>query len=131
MTVVANTFRQQFTEFADPLVYSDTLIGTWVTTAAGFVDPTRWDTMADYGTSLYVAHNLAMSGRDQLTAQAGGVPGSPHGVLTSKGVRGVTASFSADSLTTAGDGAFNSTRYGIEFMRLSRLIGAGGYQATG
>jgi hypothetical protein len=131
MTIVANTFRQQFPEFADPLLYSNELIDLWVGIAGRFINPVRWGNTADYGTSLYVAHKLAMSARDQMTARAGGVPGAPQGVLTSKGVRGITASYAVADMMMKDAGEMNSTRYGIEFTRLSRMMGAGGMQMTG
>lgn len=131
MAVTAASFRQQFNEFANPDLYSDFAINSWVTLALLMLDPARWDVMLDYGTSLFVAHRLALARADVLASLVSGTPGAPKGVLTSKSIDKVSASYDAASITLEGAGQYNMTRYGIELWQLMGQMGAGGLQISG
>jgi hypothetical protein len=128
MTVTASSFRQNFTEFSEPAVYGDPAINFWLTVSATLLDPTRWGTMLDLGTQLFIAHHLVLAARDQLAARAGGVPGAVQGVLTSKSVDKVSASYDAGSVALTDAGFWNMSSYGIRFLQYARYMGAGGIQ---
>lgn len=128
MSFAPSTFRQQFPEFHDPKLYSDIVIGLWSGAAGSLMDPTRWGANLDLGTSLFVAHHLAMAARDKAAADAGGVPGQAQGVLTAKAVDKVSASYDAGSISLTDQGFWGMTSYGIRFLTLARMMGAGGIQ---
>lgn len=130
MSVTPASFRAQFEEFADPQAYSDAAIGAWTTVALNLLDPNRWDTMLDYGTSLYVAHRLVLMQRGKAANAAGAIPGEVKGPSTAKGVDKVSQSFDTKAVTLEGAGFYNSTTYGIELWQLMLQFGAGPLQMT-
>ncbi len=129
--VTPGSFRQQFNEFANVDVYSDFAITTWTNVALSLLDAGRWDTLLDYGTSLYVAHKLVLSRRNALASLTTAVPGQVVGIQTSKSIDKVAASYDSASVALEGAGQYNSTAYGIELWQLMGQIGAGGMQVSG
>jgi hypothetical protein len=130
MAVTPASFRAQFPEFADPGVFSDTAIENWTTIALLLLDPCRWNTLLDYGTSLYIAHRLSLSARDILRANAGGIPGQTPGLLTAKAVDKASAGYDVSKVALDGAGEYNATRYGVELWKLMGQMGAGGAQVN-
>jgi hypothetical protein len=129
MAVIPQTFRGAFPEFKDPGVYTDAAINLLITLAGNLMNPDRWDsTIIDYGTQLFIAHNLALDQRNLRSARFGGTPGSVPGVLTQKAVDKVSASYDVASVTLADGGFWNMTIYGIRFLELARMMGSGGLQ---
>lgn len=125
------TFREQYTEFKDPGIYPDAAILLNLTVATTMLDPVRWAGMLDAATGLWVAHFLTLSARDGATVFAGGLPGAVQGVLTSKSVDKVAASYDATTVTLTDAGFWNMTRYGIQLYQWVQMFGAGGIQLTG
>ncbi len=126
-----STFRTQFPEFSDQTVYPDALVNFWDGVATTMLNPTRWASLYATGEALFVAHHLALSARDQAAANAGGVPGEVQGPKTGKSVGGISVSMDTNAVTV-NDTEFakfcNMTSYGIRFLALSRIAGAGGVQ---
>jgi hypothetical protein len=128
MAVTPESFRLDHNEFKDPNIYSDHDIDFNIGIAGKLLNVCRWDDLLDAGTALFVAHFLVLGARAKKTSAAGGIPGAPVGMLTSKSVDKVAAGYDIDSVKME-DGAFwNMTTYGIRFLQLSRMIGAGGVQ---
>ena len=129
MSVTPTSFRQQFPEFKDPLLYSDAVINGYVTLAGAFLNAERWGTdVIDFGTSLFVAHYLVLSARDAMSTNAGGVPGAVTGVISSTAVDRFSAGYDTGAVTMENGAFWNMTRYGIDFLRIARMMGAGGMQ---
>lgn len=126
--VTPATFRQQFPEFSNPAIYEDIRINNFIAVAANLLPATRWGSLLDYGTSLYVAHKLALQQRSVLAANSGALPGAIQGVLTAKQVDKVSASYDSRSVTFEEAGQYNLTTYGIELWQLMGQIGSGGLQ---
>lgn len=109
--------QARYPAFAD--VASDT-IQYWLTDAERMVD-TSW-TEGDYAPALMAlaAHNMALAGLGATSSAATSVAGLPAGVTRIK-----SADFEAtiaESVATAQAGAtLQSTRYGVEFLRLLRV----------
>lgn len=131
MTITSAQLRSDFPEFANPVTYPDSLVNTWLTVAASLVNATRWAELTNIGMELVTAHHLALSARDQAAAAVGGVPGEMTGPTSAKSVDKVSKSYDtgAASLSDAGFWALSS--YGIRFLSLARMMGAGGYQTVG
>jgi hypothetical protein len=131
MTITPAQFRTDLPEFSDTAKFPDTLISLWIDMATVYVDEERWggETAALRGTELCAAHLIVLAAREQATADLGAIPGTIRGLLTSKSVGDVSASYDVSSLLSAADAGFwSQTSYGMQFFRLSRLMGAGGIQ---
>lgn len=122
------TFRQAFPEFANTALYSDTMVSTWITVATSLVNPLRWMELTDLGVELVTAHHLALSARDQNAAAVGGVPGTMTGPTASKAVDKVSTSYDTGAATLDNAGFWALTSYGIRYLSLARMMGAGGMQ---
>lgn len=128
MTVTPASFRANFPEFSDTTAYPDPRIAYWVGIAGIRLDACRWDTLLDHGTELFVAHNLVLSRQAAMAAAGGGVPGLASGPTSSEAVDKVSVSYDTGAAAIDGAGAWNLTAYGVQFLQLARLIGAGGVQ---
>lgn len=142
MSVTAAQFTSDFPEFASSppaqiafwLNYAAVLLTSrWGPSAA---DP--WPTTApfpaltlyDIGTELLVAHNLALEAAAVQDGASGGIPGSTVGPTSSMSVDKVSVSSDNNVATYKNAGDFNLTSYGIRFMRLLRMVGAGALEVN-
>lgn len=121
-------FRQDFPEFASTTDYQDAQVSFWIGQAARLLPADRWEDSLDLGTELFTAHHLAIGRRDQIAAQAGGIPGMVSGPQSSKTVDKVSVSNDASLVSLADAGYWNATSYGIRFLQMARYVGAGGVQ---
>lgn len=124
-------FRLDFPEFADPVKYPDSLINFWLGVAASLVNATRWMELTNLGIELVTAHHLVLSARDELATTIGGIPGEMKGPTSAKSVDKVSVSYDTNAAALSDAGAWNLTSYGVRFLGLARLMGAGGYQTSG
>jgi hypothetical protein len=84
--------------------------------------------MTDTGVMLLTAHYLVFAAKDQMAAEAGGVPGEATGNISSKSVDKVSVSYDSSAITASGASDLALTSYGLRHLRLSRMFGAGGLQ---
>jgi hypothetical protein len=113
-----DAFRAAYPEFEATPNYR---LARYLDLAATFVTGQRWaDSIADYGIGLWVAHHLALAGQPSM----GGIKGP----AASKAVAGVSVSYNVEAVVLVGGGHWNATRYGVEFLRLARMVGAGPVQ---
>ena len=124
----AATFRADFPEFSSSVTYPDAQVNLWLGHAARLLPSDRWEDSLDLGTELFTAHYLALGRRDQMTANVGGVPGTVTGPQASKSVDKVSSSANTGAVILDNAGHWNMTTYGIRFLQLARMIGAGGVQ---
>lgn len=125
------TFRTVLPEFANSTTYTDAAITYWLTQGMLLLLASVWGTTLDQGLLYYTAHNLAIGRRNQLIAAAGGVPGEVKGATASKGVDKANVSYDTQGPQFAKAGLYNTTTYGLEFMRLARLVGIQGIRQIG
>lgn len=130
MAVTASTFRAAFPEFADTETYPDEMVDLWITAANRLMSADRWASLLDLGTQLFIAHNLVLGARDRKAAANGGVGGTSGGVVASKSVDKVSVSYDTGAGTISGGGAWNLTTYGVRYLQLARMVGAGGMQIS-
>ncbi|AOI65551.1 hypothetical protein WS51_18285 [Burkholderia territorii] len=121
-------FRQSFPEFDDTTTYSDSLIQFWVTVAVSLVNAERWGDLTELGIALVTAHHLALAVKDQKMAAVGGVPGQVSGPQSSKAVDKVSASYDTAAVAIKDGGFWNATMYGVRYLSLAMMMGAGGMQ---
>jgi hypothetical protein len=131
MTVDITKFRTDFPEFNYPTRYPDPQVQFYLDLAQGnsnglqgFIGP-RWGTKADYGTELFVAHNLTLESEAQKLSAKGQNPGQILGPLTSAGVDKVSYTRDLHNILLPDAGHWNLSVYGLRYLQLARLIGAG------
>ncbi|HEP6427740.1 DUF4054 domain-containing protein [Burkholderia cenocepacia] len=121
-------FRQSFPEFNDTTTYPDSLVQFWMTVAVSLVNAERWGELTDLGVALVTAHHLALAVKDQKMAAVGGVPGQVTGPQSSKAVDKVSASYDTSAVAIKDGGFWNATMYGVRYLSLAMMMGAGGMQ---
>jgi hypothetical protein len=124
-TPTEEQFRSAFPEFSDKNVYPSGSVQFWLTDAVNNVNPDAWGNSTAKGVYLYLAHQLLMKGRRPAKGQAGSQVSGP---IASKSVGSVSVSYDTASTAETGAGWWNSTQYGKEFFRLSRIYGSGPIQ---
>lgn len=121
-------FRSDFPEFSDTAQYPDSLVQMWMGVAVSLVNERRWMELTNLGIELVTAHHLVMSARDQNAAAVGGTPGEIKGPTTSKSVDKVSVGYDATAIMPDSAGFWGLTSYGIRYLGLARMMGAGGLQ---
>lgn len=125
-----DVFRKDFPEFADPTKFPKHQVEVWAAAGEKLVHATRYGDLRTLAVQLFTAHNLTLSARAAIAAAAGGIPGAPPSVASSKSVGGVSVSYDTSATAgAAGEGLFAATTYGQRFRDLARLFGAGGVVA--
>lgn len=128
MTVTVAQFRQDFPEFASTVDYADAQITFYLNLAIAMLNASRWSTVLDFGTELFIAHNLSLERRAQKDGAVGGIPGATVGALNSKSVDKASAGYDMTSSLELDAGHWNLSTYGKRFIHMARLIGAGPVQ---
>lgn len=123
--ITPDQFRADFPEFANA---SDAQVSMWLTVGEALVNPLRWGDLTNIGIELVTAHHLAIAMRDDKTAVGGGAAGGVSGPVSSKSVDKVSVSYNTSSTQYEGEAFWNMTSYGIRYIGLARLFGAGGIQ---
>ncbi|WP_175786534.1 DUF4054 domain-containing protein [Burkholderia anthina] len=121
-------FRQTFPEFSNSTLYPDAVIQIWLTVSVSLVNPERWQDLTDIGIGLCTAHHVALSMRDQNAVAVGALPGQVTGPQSAKSVDKVSASYDTAAVAIKDGGFWNSTMYGIRYLSLAMMMGAGGMQ---
>ena len=127
-TLTSTQFRSDFPEFSNIGVYPDTLVNMWLTVAASLVNGARWMELTNIGMELVTAHHLVLSMRDQTASAVGGAPGLMTGPTSAKSVDKVSTSYDTGAATLDNAGFWSLSSYGIRFLTLARMMGAGGMQ---
>jgi len=121
-------FTKAFPEFADENKYSPETMEYWAAVADLQFNISRWGTLATHGKYLFVAHNIALSAQAVAAANKGLDVSRGTGLISSKGVDGVSVSYDNGAIVENDGGNYNLTRYGRELLRLARIKGIGGLQ---
>ncbi len=127
MVTVAQ-FRIDFPEFSDPDAYSDASITFWLNISLSLVQEDRWVDLTDMAVELATAHQVLIATRNQDVGNGGGSPGQVSGPVTSKAVDRVSVTNDTTAVTLTDGGFWNMTTYGIRFLQLARMFGAGPIQ---
>lgn len=131
MTVTPQIFRANFAEFGNTATYPDSAINYWIGVSGRLLNMNAWGNMLDDGTQLFVAHNLSLEAQAVKQSKVGGQPGVGTGPVASKAVDKVNISYDTASAIEKDAGHWNLTIYGTRFIRLAKMMGAGGLQITG
>jgi hypothetical protein len=128
VTVTISQFRSDFPEFGSTTVYPDGQLTFWLTLGSLLINADRWGDVVNFGVELYMAHNLALGARAQEQAASGGIPGTASGMLSSKSIDKVSASYDTASVAEEFGGSWNLTTYGQRLYRLMQQFGSGPLQ---
>jgi hypothetical protein len=121
-------FRTDFPEFASSSVYPDSLITLWSSVATQLVNAERWGTLTDIAIELCTAHHIALAARDQAASATGAIPGEMTGPVSAKSVDKVSVAYDTGAAALTNAGFWSLTTYGVRFLQLARMFGAGGIQ---
>lgn len=123
-----SSFRESMPMFADVSLYPSAQFNFYLTMGKKLLPESRWDDLLDEGLTFYVAHYLTLYQRSMLASDVGSDAGQVVGNETSKSVDGVSYSVDVSSISLTDAGHWNQTTFGIQFLQLARMIGAGGIQ---
>lgn len=110
-----NKFLEQFPQFTDLNEFPQETITFWDDFSTKFLNQMKWGKFYVQGRSLLLAHNLTLAN----------LHGHVSGLNTSKSVDSVSASYDVGNIVGKDYKLYNRTIYGIQFMQLSKIIGAG------
>lgn len=127
MTVTVASFRVNFPEFASDVTYPDGEVQFWLDLGVLLCGP-RWGNLLDYGVQLFMAHNLSLQFNASQSGSSGQAPGSIVGPITSGTVDKVSYSRDPGAAMDPANGHWNLTTYGLRYIRLVRMVGAGPVQ---
>lgn len=128
MAVTTASFRGHFPAFNDGDRFPNPVVDYWVGIGVNLVNAARWGNLTDSGVELFVAHNLTLERRAMDEADRGGIPGISQGPINNKSVDKVSVGYDTSSAAELDAGHWNLTIYGVRFVRLARMMGAGGLQ---
>lgn len=126
MTITVAVFRGQQPSFMNPAVYLDGQIQFFIDLGYSMLT-SRWGNSIDYGVSLFTAHFLALAKQ----AEQGGpksVPGVAIGVVSGGTVDKVSYTRDITSIMEDSAGHWGMTSFGLIYLRLARMMGAGPIQ---
>lgn len=116
MAVTPAEFKIRFPEFGSVL---DARVQLFLDDAELELDTSRWGDRYDKGQALLAAHYLTLS----LKAASGA--SSSSGTVASKSIGDVSVSYAVASSVSKTEDFYSSTIYGLEYLVLARLVGAG------
>lgn len=125
MTVTVASFRVAFPEFASTATYPDGEVQFWLDLSLLLLNAERWGNLFDYGQMLFVAHNLALQFNAKKATASGGNPGNVQGPQTAGAVDKVSYSRNPGLVMDAKHGHWNLTVYGLRYLDLVNMVGAG------
>ncbi|EPY9203206.1 DUF4054 domain-containing protein [Morganella morganii] len=122
-------FRADFPEFSDTSRYPDSTISFYLGLADTALDQDKHGDQFIYLSELFTAHYVELRGKALAgAAVSGAVNTSGGGVLSSKSVDKVSASYDTSGIVNPDAGFWNNTGYGREFYWWWSMFGAGGRQ---
>ncbi|WP_416778677.1 DUF4054 domain-containing protein [Xenorhabdus budapestensis] len=122
-------FRTDFPEFTNPARYSDATIQFYLGQADILLDQDKHGDQFVYLTELFTAHHVELRGKAIASAAVrGSVNSANGGVLSSKSVDKISASYDTSGVINPDAGFWNNTAYGREFYWWWSMFGAGGRQ---
>lgn len=129
MAVTVVKFRADFPEFANASTFPTAQVQFYIGIAALLLGP-RWGNLLDFGTELFVAHNLSVEFESTRAAARGANPGAIVSPVTGGAVDKVSYQRAASSVLDPKNGHWNLSQYGLRYIRLVSMVGAGPVQVS-
>lgn len=124
------TFTTDFPEFAGSQ-YPVGWFNFWQSVGQKMLRTCVWQDMIYHGLALFIAHHMAVQLRNVKAAASGGDAGANTGPIANKSVDKVSVGYDTGAASIEGQGHWNLTTYGTQFIQLARMLGIGGVQASG
>jgi hypothetical protein len=122
-------FRTDYPEFNNTAIYPDSTITRYLNRADRQLDQNVYGSDFVDLVELFTAHYTEMSGRIYSAGKSGVVNTSRNvGVMTSKSIDKVSASYDASGIVDPDAGFWNNTERGREFYWWWSMYGMGGRQ---
>lgn len=125
MAVSETDFRGAFPAFKDAAKFPAAQVTFYITLGYKLHNADRWCDVLDFGVQLWAAHNLTLDYESQRQVAAGQNPGGVRGAVTSMSADGVSWARDASSAMNPGAGHWNLSQYGLRWLSLSNMFGAG------
>jgi hypothetical protein len=126
MTVTVTSFREALPAFASLSDFPDPLVTFWLNIANLRHNAERWGDLLDFGVQLFTAHNLSLDLNARKAAASGQGAGQVVGALSSISAKGVSWTRDTGISANPGDGHWNLTIYGQQWIEMAKMMGAGG-----
>lgn len=123
-----SSFRESMPMFADTDLYPAAKFNFYLNMGKKLLPESRWDDLLDEGLTFFIAHYLTLYQRSMDAADMGGDAGQVVGNETSKSVDSVSYSVDVSSVSLTDAGHWNQTTFGVQFLQMARMVGAGGIQ---
>lgn len=126
--VTPEQFVKVFPEFCNKKKYPEAAIEFYLELAYIVLNAARWGRTLSFGIQMFTAHNLVLEAIAQAQAAKGAPPVGPSGPASSKSAGPVSISWDTGTAAELNAGHWNETIYGKRYIRMCRLMGAGGLQ---
>lgn len=126
--ITPTAFRANFPEFTSTVTYPDTEVQFWLDIGLLLLNAARWGTLLDFGLQLFVAHNLSLQFNAVRAGTAGQNPGFVVGPTTSGRVDKVAYQRDPGAAMNPKNGHWNLSIYGLRYIALVNMVGAGPVQ---
>lgn len=104
----------------------------WLNIATALLNVERWggSTSTTYylGIEMFTAHNVILEALAQRDMDMAGIPGVATGMVAGKSAADVQINYNNAAVLELDASHYNFTVYGIRFIRLARMFGAGPIQ---
>lgn len=120
-----NQFREDFPEFKDTSVFTESSLTTWLVVATVMVNANVWDPdLLTLGIELFAAHNIVIEAHNNRSVSRGDIPGISKGAVSAKSQDKVSISYDVASTVELDAGHWNLTVFGTRFINIARMMGA-------
>lgn len=130
MAVDYAKFVTDFPEFANATTYPKPTVEFYLALGGELLGP-RWGTLISFGLELFVAHNLSVEYEARRAAARGQNPGAVMSPVTGGSVDKVSYQRAAGSILDPKNGHWNLSQYGLRYIQLVKMVGAGPVQVHG
>lgn len=128
MAATETDFRGTFPAFKDATKFPAPQVSFYLTMGYKLHNADRWGDCLDFGVMLWAAHNMTLDYESQRMIAAGQNPGTVRGAVTSMSADGVSWARDASSAMNPAAGHWNLSQYGLRWLNLMSLMGAGPLQ---
>lgn len=107
-------------------------IALWLNVAFKMLNAQRWPDPDIYALGLeqFAAHHVVLEVLAQRDMDVGGVPGVATGMVVGKSSSDVSIAYAPQAVLELDAGHFNYTSFGLRFIHLARMMGAGPIQVN-
>ena len=117
-------FREAFPQF-DEDTYPDARVQFWLNLAMKLLNKRRWGNLYVEGVYLFTAHKLTV---ERQALENDGIAAAGAIVAETQSIGDISFSQRFDAASSSKIGEMESTIYGLQYLDLARIVGAGAIQ---